>query len=51
MTEFNNQNLQKNKLTAQATERVLTQIIRLSTEIFRALLKFIKEMFGQILGK
>ncbi|MFH2118305.1 MAG: hypothetical protein ABII10_01050 [Candidatus Paceibacterota bacterium] len=51
MTEFTNQNLQRNKLTAQATEKVLTQIVRLGADAFRALIKFIKEMFDQVIGK
>jgi len=45
------QTLQRNKIIAQTSERVLTQLVRLLADAFRALIKFIQEMIAQVFGK
>ena len=45
------QNLQRNKMFSQATESIINRILRISVDLFKALLKFIQEMFAQVMGK
>lgn len=45
------QNLQRNKIIAQTSERVVSQLVQLIADGFRALLKFIQEMIAQVMSK
>lgn len=51
MSDANQRTLQRNKIIAQTAEQVATHGTRLAVDLFKAFIKFIQEMIGQVFGR